>query len=177
MVDNHRYDGDMVLHVSLADSPVPEDAPERTRLAASAWGQIANLFLSQQHRREDVAGELGLHISDLISLFHLQPGEGVSQRALAEHWSCDPSWVTNRIDRLEELGLVERRLSPADRRVKEVWLTDPGLATRTAGMAGFARPPEVLDELTLADLRALARVLAKLDLPDPTRVGPEPSAR
>ena len=73
------------------------------------------------------------------------PTSGVTQRALAEHWSCDPSWVTNRIDRLEQLGLVERRLSPTDRRVKEVWLTagrpEP---TRAEGMAGFGRPPELL---------------------------------
>ncbi|MEZ5177051.1 MAG: MarR family winged helix-turn-helix transcriptional regulator [Acidimicrobiales bacterium] len=131
----------MVIQVSLTDTPLPPDAPEREQLAASAWVQIANLFLSHQHRREEVAGDLGLHISDLISLFHLQPGEGVTQRALAEHWSCDASWVTNRIDRLEELGLVERRVSPADRRVKEVWLTDPGLVTRRAGMDGFTQPP------------------------------------
>ena len=167
----------MVIQVSLTDTPLPPDAPEREQLAASAWVQIANLFLSHQHRREEVAGDLGLHISDLISLFHLQPGEGVTQRALAEHWSCDASWVTNRIDRLEELGLVERRVSPADRRVKEVWLTDPGLVTRRAGMDGFAQPPEVLDALSTADLRSLARVLAKLDLPDPTRVEPEATAR
>ncbi len=45
----------MVIQVSLTDTPLPPDADERTQLAASAWGQIANLFLSQQHRREDVA--------------------------------------------------------------------------------------------------------------------------
>lgn len=146
-------------------------ADEATRLATEAWGQVARLFLSQQSRREEVATELGLHISDMISLFHMQPGEGVSQRALADHWACDPSWVTNRIDRLEQLGLVERRLSPTDRRVKEVWLTAVGEAIRTEGLAGFGRPPPVLADLPHRDLVGLARILAKLDLPDPTRVG------
>ena len=115
--------------------------------------------------------DLGLHISDMISLFHMQPDEGVSQRALAEHWACDPSWVTNRIDRLEQLGLVERRLSPTDRRVKEVWLTPAGEKTRTHGMDGFAQPPASLGDLSLTDLRNLAKALGKLDLPDPTKVG------
>jgi DNA-binding MarR family transcriptional regulator len=151
--------------------PAPAATDERTRLATEAWGQIARLFLSQQERRQGVAVDLGLHVSDLISLFHMQPDEGVSQRALADHWACDPSWVTNRIDRLEQLGLVERRLSPTDRRVKEVWLTPSGLDTRAAGMAGFGRPPEELEDLGVTDLRALAKVLGKLDLPDPTRVG------
>lgn len=148
----------------------PPGADERTRLAVDAWGQIARLFLSQQSRREEVAQELGLHISDMISLFHMQPDEGVSQRALAEHWACDPSWVTNRIDRLEQLGLVERRLSPTDRRVKEVWLTPAGQQTRQHGMDGFSAPPALLAELSLTDLRGLAKALGKLDLPDPTRV-------
>ncbi|QXC61560.1 MarR family winged helix-turn-helix transcriptional regulator [Aquihabitans sp. G128] len=146
-------------------------ADERTVLAHDAWGQIARLFLSQQARREEVAQELGLHISDMISLFHMQPDAGVTQRALAEHWACDPSWVTNRIDRLEQLGLVERRLSAADRRVKEVWLTPAGEKTRTAGMDGFSRPPTQLADLPVSDLRHLAKALAKLDLPDPTHVG------
>lgn len=160
----------MGLPHELTMPQAPPGADERTRLATEAWGQVARLFLSQQPRRDDVAAELGLHASDLISLFHMQPDEGVSQRALAEHWSCDPSWVTNRIDRLEQLGLAERRLSPTDRRVKEVWLTPAGLATRADGLAGFARPPEQLAALSVADLRSLAKVLAKLDLPDPTKV-------
>ena len=145
-------------------------ADEGTRLAHDAWGQIARLFLSQQATREAIAEELGLHISDMISLFHMEPGAGVTQRALAEHWACDPSWVTNRIDRLEQLGLVERRLSNRDRRVKEVWLTPAGEQTRSRGMDGFSRPPAQLAELPVADLRGLARALGKLDLPDPTRV-------
>ncbi|MGI8710236.1 MAG: MarR family winged helix-turn-helix transcriptional regulator [Acidimicrobiales bacterium] len=157
-----------------ADLPLrraPAGADATTMLAADAWTQITRLFLSQQQHREDVAATLGLHISDMISLFHVQPGEGVSQRALAGHWACDPSWVTNRIDRLEQLGLAERRLSPSDRRVKEVWLTDAGARTRERGLEGFAQPPAALGTLAAKDLAVLAKVLAKLDLPDPTKVG------
>ena len=149
----------------------PADEEEATRLASSAWGQVARLFLSQQGQREEVATQLGLHMSDLLSLFHLQPDHGIAQRDLAEHWSCDPSWVTSRIDRLEQLGLAERRPSPTDRRVKLVWLTPLGLERRAAGLAGVGRPPEQLLDLPLEDLRALARVLGELDLPDPTVIG------
>ncbi|MCU1355733.1 MAG: MarR family transcriptional regulator [Acidimicrobiales bacterium] len=170
MIAKDAYTAGMGLPTDFPSANLPPDADEPTRLAAEAWVQIARLFVSQQSRREEVAAQLGLHISDMISLFHMQPGEGVSQRSLAEHWACDPSWVTNRIDRLEQVGLVERRLSAHDRRVKEVWLTDAGAAIRTRGMEGFARAPEVLGSLDVADLRALAKVLAKLDLPDPTRV-------
>jgi len=160
----------MGLPSDLSMPAAPAGSSERVRLATEAWGQIARLFISQQHRREAVAEQLGLHVSDMIALFHFVPDEPVSQRSLAEHWACDPSWVTNRVDRLEQLGYVERRLSPADRRVKEVWLTEAGQATREAGMAGFGAPPDVLADLGVTDLRALAKVLAKLDLPDPTHV-------
>ena len=140
----------------------------RTDLASAAWGQIARLFLSQQHRRAEIAASFGLQPSDLMSLFHIQPGAGMAQRDLATDWACDPSWVTNRIDRLERAGLVERRPAPDDRRVKMVWLTDDGYRTRSSALDAFAEPPAVLTELGTADLEQLARVLGKLDLPDPT---------
>lgn len=131
--------------------------------AAAAWGAVARLFISHQSQRERIAAELGMTMGELIPLFHLAPGQGVSQRELAELWSCDPSWVTNRVDRLEQLDLAERRVSPADRRVKEVWLTDEGIARRTRGLAAFAEPPAELLALDPDDLEALARILAKLD--------------
>ncbi len=106
-------------------------------------------------------------MGELIPLFHLTPDRGVSQRELAELWSCDPSWVTNRIDRLEALGLAERRVSPTDRRVKQVWLTAVGVERRSLGMVRFAEPPAELLALAPEDLEALVRILA--------RVAPEPA--
>lgn len=161
----------MGLPADVTMASPPADADEHTLLATAAWATVSRLFLSQQERRNEVAEELGLHASDLIALFHMQPGEGVAQRALADHWSCDPSWVTTRIDRLEEEGLVERRLSPTDRRVKEVWLTPAGDTVRSQGIERFGRAPAPLADLPVEDLRLLTQVLEQLDLPDPTRVG------
>jgi len=66
------------------------------------------------------------------------------------------------------LGLAERRVSPTDRRVKEVWLTDEGRSRRSRGMAGFAKPPTVLMSLPATDLKALARIMAKVQATDLT---------
>ena len=140
-----------------------EEADPATRAAVESWNAIAKLFLSQQRHRDEVASELGLNMSEMIPLFHLNPAAGISQRELAHEWSCDPSWVTNRIDRLEELGLAERKVSPTDRRVKEVWLTDEGRARRAQGMLGFAKPPAVLMSLSASDLKSLARIMSKVD--------------
>lgn len=150
------------------DFPFPDPAgiaDPAERHASQAWAHIATLFLSQQDHREEVAAELGLNMGEMIPLFHLRPGQGTSQRELAHEWSCDPSWVTNRIDRLEKLGLAERRVSPTDRRVKEVWLTAQGEARRQAGLAGFARVPAELLDLSANDLETLARIVAKLPAP------------
>jgi DNA-binding MarR family transcriptional regulator len=45
---------------------------------------------------------------------------------LAGRLGCDASNVTGLTDRLEDRGLVERRPSPGDRRVKVLALTDEG---------------------------------------------------
>ncbi len=128
---------------------------------------MANLFISQQEERERVASELGLTGTDLITLFHLQPDGAVAQRDLAEHWACDPSWITARVDRLEQLGLVERRPGQTDRRVKTVSLTPAGEKVRAAGMEGFAKPPELLLDLSTDELRTIATALGRLPIPPP----------
>ena len=83
-------------------------------------------------------------------------------RSLAEAWACDPSNTTWIVDRLEKLGLAERRALPGDRRVKLVALTRKGEQTRVALMKEFHRPPAEITALGDDDLRAIERVLIKL---------------
>ncbi|MEN3315095.1 MAG: hypothetical protein V7605_1329 [Acidimicrobiaceae bacterium] len=52
-------------------------------------------------------------------------------RDLAQRLCCDASNVTGIVDHLEARGLVERRVAPADRRVKNLVLTDAGQRVRT----------------------------------------------
>ncbi|GHJ28657.1 MarR family transcriptional regulator [Streptomyces hygroscopicus subsp. sporocinereus] len=84
-------------------------------------------------------------------------------RRLAQQLKCEPSNVTGIVDRLEARGLAERRLDPADRRVKLAAATEAGRETsaQLRGSLGFAREPlaELSDEerTVLRDL--LKRVL------------------
>ena len=89
-------------------------------------------------------------------------------RSLAADWKCDASNVTFLADRLEDAGYVERRVSPTDRRVKILQLTDEGLAARATLHERMSVPPEVLLTLSAADLRALDELLSGLD-PDALR--------
>ena len=70
-----------------------------------------------------------------------------------------PTWI---VDRLEKLGLAERKDVPHDRRVKLVVLTAKGQKTRAALLNEFYRPPAEISTLDAEDLQALDRILAKL---------------
>lgn len=83
-------------------------------------------------------------------------------RSLADEWGCDASNATWIIDRLERLGLAERRSVPDDRRVKLVVLTDEGVETRAALLEEFYAPPEALLQLSREELETLQRALEKL---------------
>jgi DNA-binding MarR family transcriptional regulator len=100
-------------------------------------------------------------------------------RSLADEWQCDPSNATWIIDRLETLGLAERRVVAHDRRVKLVALTVKGARTRSSLMQDFYDPPAELAALDAEELQALERILSKLAPADaPHAVGVErPQAR
>lgn len=104
----------------------------------------------------------GLTPNDSRALHALDAGAGLPMRALAEAWQCDPSNATWIVDKLEGLGLAERRPAPGDRRVKLVSLTAKGLRAKAELMEEFYKPPDQLAELDREDLEALARILDKL---------------
>jgi DNA-binding MarR family transcriptional regulator len=155
----------MALPAELFATQAPAGASETTKLASDAWSSIGRLLMHRKDSVDEIAADLGLHRSDMISLFHLQPDEGTAQRDLAQHLDCDPSLVTSRIDRLEELGLAERQVSPHDRRIKLVRLTPLGRQLRASGMERIARPPDELTRLSISDLRSLVRILSRVELP------------
>ena len=52
--------------------------------------------------------------------------DGLSQAELAEKGQVDRTTIGGLIDRLEKLGLVERRHHPSDRRAYQIHLTEKG---------------------------------------------------
>ena len=82
-------------------------------------------------------------------------------RSLAEEWMCDASNATWIVDRLEKMGLAERRTVPDDRRVKLVALTRKGLKVRRELLEEFHNPPAQLLELANSQLETLEQILRK----------------
>jgi DNA-binding MarR family transcriptional regulator len=124
------------------------------------------LMRSAPQRTEELARR-GLTPNDSRALFGLDPDEGRTMRSLAEEWTCDPSNATWIVDRLEKLGLAQRRSVSHDRRVKLVVLTAKGQQMRAELLREFHRPPPELAALGREDLDDLNQTLEKLGQPSP----------
>jgi DNA-binding MarR family transcriptional regulator len=133
--------------------------------ARAAWRAVAELFLGDANhdRFHQAAAAAGVaHPGAHKLLLSLEPGEPPSMRELAEAMRCDASWVTSLVDTLEVPGLTTRVVSPTDRRVKRVQITDAGIDAKVRAMDVLATPPEVIDKLSAAEVRTLATILRKL---------------
>jgi DNA-binding MarR family transcriptional regulator len=93
---------------------------------------------------------------------------------LARMLMLSPAAMTNRLDRLERAGLVERSVDPGNRRSTLVALSAAGRSTVDAAVAEHvANEVRLLSGLTLAQRRTLDDLLRQLltTLPDRARHG------
>jgi MarR family transcriptional regulator for hemolysin len=76
---------------------------------------------------------LGLSDAAWPPLVHLdRPGDGITQHELAARCGIDGSTLVRLLDLLADQGLVERRVSPTDRRSRLVFLTTKGRRALTS---------------------------------------------
>ncbi|MDQ6927249.1 MAG: MarR family transcriptional regulator [Actinomycetota bacterium] len=131
-------------------------------LAKEVWGQLYGYF--QRHRDviQQHLSEMELSFGDMRALMVLDVEHPRPMHSLAEAWACDASNATWMVDRLEQRGLVERRMLPADRRVKAVVLTAAGIETKVKLLERLSRPPDDLLALSRSDLECVRDALAKL---------------
>jgi len=80
-----------------------------------------------EHVRERAA-TLGLTAAQATALRELTGP--MTMRELAERMSCEPSNATFVVDKLENLGLLERHPHPTDRRARHLVLTAAGAGLR-----------------------------------------------
>src|ERR1700736_3998152 len=83
-----------------------------------------------KHHFHTAIVDMGLTPQQAHALRSLDPTRSVPMRELATSIMCDASTVTGIVDRLEERGLVERRPSPGDRRVRGLVVTPAGIEAR-----------------------------------------------
>ena len=92
---------------------------------------------------------------------HLDEAAGLPMHEIASHLACDSSNVTGIVDRLEARGLVTRRTSERDRRVKQILPTARGLEVRDAMRERMAQVPAGIERLSAEDQRLLCDLLAR----------------
>jgi DNA-binding MarR family transcriptional regulator len=68
----------------------------------------------------------GLHRGQPPVLFALQEKDGMANSELAEFLEITPATLTNKIKRMERLGLVTKQRDPEDARISRIYLTEKG---------------------------------------------------
>jgi DNA-binding MarR family transcriptional regulator len=106
--------------------------------------------------------EVGLSPPQAHALFNLSQPEPLSQRELAKLLGYDASNITGIVDRLEERGLLDRCIDPADRRVKHLVLTDEGRAVMEKLWQFIIAGNPFAEALTPSEIAAIRPLLAKV---------------
>ncbi|HEY7612625.1 MAG TPA: MarR family transcriptional regulator [Gemmatimonadales bacterium] len=132
------------------------------RLARQVWARMFDYLMRTAPERTRALGRRGLTPNDSRALGTLERAAGRTMGELAEQWECDASNATWIVDRLERLGLAERRPVAHDRRVRHVVLTAKGERVRAELLEEFHTPPAELAGLSRKQLEALARGLEEL---------------
>ena len=127
-----------------------------------AWPLVVRLFFAQRANLPPLAAELDLSPAQCHVLHLIEPGRPIPMGQLAETLACDASNVTGLVDRLESRGLVRRRASAEDRRVKVLDLTPKGSRLRALLLDRMTAPPATIRRLSVREQRALVRILARL---------------
>ena len=127
----------------------------RKEPACDAWQLLVQFLFVQRAHLPPVAAELELSPAQCHVLHLIEPGRPMPMGQLAETLACDASNVTGLVDRLESRGLVRRRPSVEDRRVKVLDLTPKGSRLRGLLLDRMTAPPKSLQRLTPAEQRTL----------------------
>lgn len=133
--------------------------------AREAWGLLSGLMMAQRTRFMAAMAEFDLSPMQAHALKTLDPDDALPMSDLACQLRCDASNVTGIVDRLEARGLVERRPSEDDRRVKALALTEKGRELRARVKERMSEPPEPITRLSPEDQRALRDILARAQDP------------
>jgi DNA-binding MarR family transcriptional regulator len=149
-------------------APYPDmPAPADEYLALVLEADLRLLGITERLRQHWAAhaNALGLTTAQVKVLLRLTPGTATPMRKLARQLGYDASNLTTVVDRLAQRGALERQPDPADRRVKALALTHEGERLRDQFWRNLVTDPGPLTPLREPDLRALTRLLARLDQP------------
>jgi DNA-binding MarR family transcriptional regulator len=102
------------------------EEPAADRAPRSVGFLISQLGFFSSRRFTQALEPLGLGPRDFLLMRFVAAADGQSQQTLAEQLGVPASRMVALVDHLEEMGLVERRPDPEDRRVRRLFITRKG---------------------------------------------------
>lgn len=134
--------------------------------ALSAWRQMACTFLKMQRQLEEMIAPHGLVISQFEALAKIAMKPGMIQQELVCLLLMTKGNVGALLDRLESIGLVERRTDPNDRRANRLHLTETGHDLMSDLLGKYRQFIHDLFEPLNSEQRQTLRTLLKALEPD-----------
>lgn len=130
------------------------------------FGRFARIWGHATRAIETTLGHWGLQIGEFDVLATIRRGGPpftIAPSQLTKWLMLSPSGITSRLDRLEKLGLIERKPSPDDRRSLLVVMTAEGKRVVDEAVAAHvANEIRLLAALSAADRKALDQLLRTL---------------
>lgn len=151
--EKRQMQADQVVGAPM-DSILAQWRRERPDIDSSPMAVCGDVWRAGERLRQGVSANLaasGLDMAGfdvLLTLRRQGRDRALSPSALAQEMMLSTSAMTNRLDRLEKRGLIERKTDPGDRRGLQIVLTGEGFA--------------LADELVVSHVETEERMLAAL---------------
>lgn len=138
------------------------ESPGETRIRT--WLQMVRVFSVVGRLVSNTLGELGMTLPQFELLATLRFGEGVTQKELAERLLVTKGNVCGLLDRLENLGWVERRTDAKDNRINRLYLTPAGRRKFDHALPQHDETVlKTMSDVNDTDIRGLRAALEKIE--------------
>ncbi len=102
--------------------------------------------------------------SQAWALAYLSRRDGLTQSDLADDMDLGKVTLSGLIDRLEDVGMVERRPDPSDRRIKRIFITKEGRRViKEMRVITLENNRQMLEDISLEEVIQTVEVLKKLN--------------
>lgn len=153
-------------HVDRVVDAWARERPDVDASPIQVIGRVSRLSRLIDQRLKAVFNQHGLEAWEydlLASLRRIGPPYELTAGEILEALMITSGAVTNRIDRLEQRGLVQRRQPTGDKRFVRVRLTATGRKLMDAALGDhLTNETDILEPLTDSERRQLIKLLRKL---------------
>lgn len=136
----------------------------RSERERAVWTALYGFVTARPEQYRTECGDCQITAPQATLLRVMDPDQPATMSSLATVLACHASNVTGLVDRLEEQGLVMRRPSEEDRRVKHICLTPRGREARDNLRSTLYAPPPELARLDETELAALEKLLHRIEV-------------